>query len=251
MPVFKDKNHLMRLLKSTLGIYSIKLPFDDEEFYSLTVLDMTLGDFSVFQPYHYKVMMDIKDDAVPDREDPVKIDGDSSPINNMLRIPSLFGHRKILGVNRVDPYNSLSNLSMSSSYETMEAFQDIAQAQSLADLASAMIPPKTFEFIGPDKLRIYNNHVYNSKILVEVLYEHHPELFTIPETARGSFFKLALLDAKVFLYNNLKHYSELETALGRVNLKIDDWSGAEGERNDLINQWEDVYHLDLTTAFWV
>jgi hypothetical protein len=250
MPSFKDKNHLMRLLKTVLGIYSVPIPVSDEDFYNLVIQDMTLPDFSVYCPYRQRIMMDIKTDAVPDEEDPLIIDGDSSTVNNLLRIPKVVD-RRIIGVSSVNPYNSLSNLSMSSSFETLESYQDLAQAQELANLASAMIPPKTFEFIAPDKIRLYNNHVYNSKLIVEVAYVHHPELHTIPEGARSSFFKLALLDAKIFLYNTLKHYNGIETAYGHVDLKIDDWSGAEGERADLINQWDDSFHLDQPNMFWI
>ena len=28
-------------------------------------------------------------------------------------------------------------------------------------------------------------------------------------------------------------------------LKIDDWQNAESERKELLNQWDDSYHLDL------
>lgn len=251
MPTFKDKNHLLRLLKTTLGIYSVPLPINDADFYSLVIEDMTLPDFSVYAPFKDKIMLDVKDDAVADFEDPVVIDGDSSPVNNMLRIPKKYGDREILSVLAVSPYNSLSNLSMSSSFETLESYQDLAQAQSLADLASAMIPPKTFEFIPPDKIRLYNNHVYNSKIVLDVAFQHHKELFTIPITARSSFFKLAKLDAKIFLYNTLKHYSSINTAYGTIDLKIDDWSNAESEREELTNQWDETFHLDQPNMFFV
>lgn len=239
------------MLKTTLGIYSIPLPVPDEEFYQLVIEDMTLPDFSIYNPFKDKIMMDIKTDAVADYEDPVMIDGDSSPINNLLRIPKKYSDRTILSVLGVQPYNSLSNLSMSSSFETLESYQDLAVSQGLADLASAMIPPKTFEFIPPDKIRLYNNHVYNSKIMVEVAYQHHKELFTIPVTARSSFFKLAKLDAKIFLYNTLKHYSSITTAYGTIDLKIDDWANAESERDELTNQWDDTFHLDQNSMFWV
>lgn len=251
MPAFRDKNHLLRMLKTTLGIYSVPLPVSDQEFDDLVIQDMSLPEFSIYCPFVDRILLDINTDSVADREDPVQIDGDSSPINNLLRIPNKFGAREILSVERVDPYNSLSNLSMSSSFETMESYQDLAEAQELATLSSYMIPPKSFEFVPPDKLRLYNNHVYNSKLMVTVDYLHHKELFTIPWTARGSFFKLALVDAKIFLYNNLKHYSSINTAYGTIDLKIDDWANAESERNDLISQWDESYHLDRENMVWI
>lgn len=250
MAAFRDKNHLMRIIKTTLGIYSVPIPVSDEDFYNLVIVDNTLPTFSVISPFIEKIMMDVARDAVPDYEDPVLLDGNASPINNLCRIPKI-RQEEIITVMSVTPYNALANLSMSSSFETLESYQDLAQAQELANLASAMIPPKTFEFVPPDKIRLYNNHTYNSKILVEIGYMHSPELFTIPITQRDSFFDLALLDAKLFLYNTLKHYSEIETAYGRVNLKIDDWNGAEGERKELLERWADTYHLDQPNMFWI
>ena len=42
----------------------------------------------------------------------------------------------------------------------------------------------------------------------------------------------------------MKHYTELQSAYGTINLRIDDWSNAESERTELLNTWEDTYHLD-------
>lgn len=250
MATFHDKNHLLRMLKGQLGIYSVPLPFSDDEFYKLVILDITLPEFSNLCPYIEKVIMDIQTDAVPDREDPVHIDGDSTTINTLLRIPPVRPNR-ILGVASVKPHNRLSNLSMSSSFETLESYQDLAQAQEIANLSSLMIPPMTFEYKAPDKVRLYNNHTYTSKLEVEVKYEHHPELFTIPDGQRSSFFKLALLDAKSWLFENLKHYNEFETAYGHISLKIDDWANASDQRADLLEKWEDTYHMDQPNTFWI
>ena len=253
MGVFRDNNHLLQMLKMDLGIYSIPIPIKEEDFYKFVIVDQTLPEFSIYCPFRRKIVMDIEANAVGDKEDPQMLDGDSTPVNNLLRIPDVNGMelQPIIGVSRVDPYNMLSNLSMSSSFETLESFEDLAQAQELANLSSAMIPPKTFEYIEPDKIRLYNNHVYNSKILVEVLYQHHPELFTITQTSRASFYKLALVNAKVFLYNNLKHYTSMETAYGHIDLKIDDWSNAEGDKKELLDGWDDTYHLDQNPFFWI
>ena len=250
MATFRDKNHLLRLLKGDLGIASRPLPFNDEEFYQYIILDRALPEFSSLMPYIEKIIMDIYTDAVADREDPVNIDGDSVTINTLLRIPPVKAQR-ILGVASVRPHNRLSNLSMTSSFEAVESYQDLAQAQSLADLSSLLIPPMTFQYVKPDKLRLYNNHTYTSKIEVEVKYEHHPELHTIPMSQRSSFYKMALLMAKSFMYNNMIHFTGFRTAYGEVDLKIDDWSSAEGDLNELITNWEELYHLDQPNIFWI
>ena len=48
----------------------------------------------------------------------------------------------------------------------------------------------------------------------------------------------------------MKHYNELQTAHGTVNLKIDDWANAESERESLLEKWDDTYHLDGKTQYF-
>ena len=52
----------------------------------------------------------------------------------------------------------------------------------------------------------------------------------------------------MYLYNALKYYSTIQTAYGTLDLKIDNWENAESERNDLLSQWDDNYHLDSCPA---
>ena len=75
-------------------------------------------------------------------------------------------------------------------------------------------------------------------------------LQSIRPTAEESFFKLAVLDVKENLYQLVKHYTTIQTAYGTVELKIDDWADAANERKELINQWDDSYHLDLGQMTW-
>ena len=251
MGTFRDKNHLLRNLKGDLGIFSTPLPFDDNEFYKLIIEDRALPEFSAYMPYMKVVIMDIYTDAVADREDPVNIDGDSVTINTLLRIPPILDQR-ILGVDYVRPHNRLSNLSMSSSFETVQNYQDLAQAQSLADLSSLMIPPMTFEYRPPDKIRLYNNHTYTSKLEVRVKYEHHKELFTIKDSLRPAFYQFALLTAESWFYANMRNYPGFRTAYGEVEIKaMDEWSGARDKKEELCKEWDETYHLDQTNIFYI
>lgn len=74
--------------------------------------------------------------------------------------------------------------------------------------------------------------------------EHDDTLASIKPSTEESFYELALLDTKVNLYSNMKYYTELQSAYGTINLRIDDWANAESERKDLLNTWGDTYHLD-------
>ena len=87
------------------------------------------------------------------------------------------------------------------------------------------------------------------KVDIEIAVEHADNLSTIPNTAWESFYELALLDIKRFLYNAMKHYTELQTAYGTVQLKIDDWQSAESDRKELIERLRDIYHLEAQPLF--
>ena len=56
--------------------------------------------------------------------------------------------------------------------------------------------------------------------------------------------KLATLDVQRTLYNNLKNMNNVGSAFKEIQLKIDDWSGAESARNELVDQWKGNFHLD-------
>ena len=41
------------------------------------------------------------------------------------------------------------------------------------------------------------------------------------------------------------------TAIGTINLKIDDWANAESERKELIDNWDNTYHLDFKPVYYI
>ena len=67
---------------------------------------------------------------------------------------------------------------------------------------------------------------------------------TIEESLVESFMKLATLDVERTLYNNLKNMNNVGSAFKEIQLKIDDWSGAQQQRDELVQQWTETFHLD-------
>ena len=90
----------------------------------------------------------------------------------------------------------------------------------------------------------------SSKVVIELGFEHDKSLASIPETASESFMELALLDLKDNLYPTIKQYTDIQTAIGNINFKMDNWENAESDRKELLNRWDDVYHLDMKSLYY-
>ena len=67
---------------------------------------------------------------------------------------------------------------------------------------------------------------------------------TIPESQVESFMRLAKLDVQTSLYNTIKNMTNVGSAYKDIQLKIDEWSGAEKERDQLVDTWTEKFHLD-------
>jgi hypothetical protein len=74
--------------------------------------------------------------------------------------------------------------------------------------------------------------------------DHDPHGESIPVSCRESFIDLATLDVEMTLYNLLKNMNNVGSAFKEIQLKIDEWSGAESARNSLLEKWTDSFHLD-------
>jgi hypothetical protein len=126
--------------------------------------------------------------------------------------------------------------------------QDLLTTNIGANMSNMMFPKPTWEFFYPRKVRVYN--LYGGSIFIKYAKLHDLSLSSIPFSQEETFTQLAILDVKKVLYNVVKHYNELETAHGRITLKIDDWAEAANERRDIINQWDDNYHLERKTIYY-
>lgn len=253
MAVFKDKIHLMKQLKLRLGIYGLKLPMSDSEIYEEVILGSTLGEFSMYNADVKTVMLDTEEDFDKEYKDPMRQNNTFYGVNRrsmVLRLPKLHD-RDIMTIASCNPYIDYGGITSNAYMETMESFQSLALTQEAANLSTTMAPPFTFEFIPPDKIRIFNFYSYGTKLACEIHYVHHKELYTIPMSARESFFKLALFDMKIFIYNNLRQYMNIETAHGKVDLKIDEWSSAESDKASMLEKWDDTYHFDKPAIFFI
>jgi hypothetical protein len=235
-------SELFTSLKMDLGIYGISLPFEDENKVLHQTLKLkTIKTFSQFYPQILRLDMDL-DDLVCLK---------SHYNESIYQLPDVFGDRQVMYVRKIEQKNKL----LGNGYvnpvldDSLDMYNSLMLGQAAANLTSAATPPFTFKFLAPNLLYLYNMSTMAGQLTIEFGLEHFDNLMSVPATSWESFYELALLDIKHFLYGVLKHYDEIETAHGRINLKIDDWANAQSERKDLIEKWRDVYHLDTEQFF--
>lgn len=239
-------SNVVTRLKLKLGLLNIATPFDNIDDVICTIInEVTLPVFSLYCPYKQTITMSTNDlEKLEKRE-----------LYTKYLIPeSLFSARKIIYVFDVRYDDScMSGLGYYGGGMPLMTGNIINQAMlanASSKLLSQMIPKMTFKYEAPRTLFIYNLYS-SSKITVDFGFEQDKSLASIPETARESFMDLAILDLKENLYPTLKMYSEINTAIGNINLKIDDWANAESDRKELINKWDDTYHMDMKSEYYI
>lgn len=231
-----NSSKVISSIKMDLGLYGLSLPFGNIDDIIMDVIrEKTLPVFNEFYPNVVTVPLNLQ------HEECIKRSYDES----IFIIPDIFGEREIINVRDV-------RYTLGGSYLSSAGFSDVQNimlGQVSANILSGIEPPKTFNFTHPNRLHLYNIDSTYGTIEVELGIEHAENLSTIPKSAYTFFLKVATLDVKIFLYNQLKHYNEIQTAHGTINLRIDDWADAKSERQDVMNQWEERFHFDTPQIF--
>lgn len=99
------------------------------------------------------------------------------------------------------------------------------------------------KWLGSNKIQLFD-FPKDSYIHFIVKCDHDQNGETIPESCVESFISLAKLDVQRTLYNNIKNMNNVGSAYKEIQVKIDDWSGAEKERDDLVEKWKETFHYD-------
>ena len=232
-------SQLITRIKISCGIYSIALPFENpDEVIKDVIENITLRTFSTYSPYYEKFRFDTHDLE--------RVEKHANYETYLL--PDIFSQREILFVRDVTYDESdISGLGYWGGGVPLlhgNMLNQMMLSNAGLTLTNKMIPTITFEYEHPRKLTLYNV-LSSCKLCVEIAFVHDKNLVSISPTMEESFYNLALLDVKDMLYQTLKHYNEIQTAYGNISLKIDDWAQAADARKQLIDDWENVYHMDV------
>ena len=241
---FRDKAHLIKVIKQNSGIYGIHLPFDDEFIWRDIILDITADTFATYYPNVYILPADLNQLRVKNA-----LDSTTAAVSDVYELPNLYplnNGTNIISIAKIVPFNAMGFESATYAYETIDAFQALALAQGIANLASVIEPPMTFTYLGGRRFRVQNATYYRNKVIIYIEMTYNEELFDLPRSKRVAFSALAELDFRRTIYANLKMWNELRTAVGEHNLRIEDWQNAEDQRNEVLDYWVESFHQERT-----
>lgn len=231
-------------IKHRLGLAAIATPYENINQEIIDIIqNITVPTFSLYQPKREPLTLRTTDLELIEK----------GAFWEMYNLPE-FKARKLLYVYEVtydsEAMDGLGYYGGGMPFLQGNLINQVMLANAGASVMSYMVPKLTFEFIKPRQIKIYN--VYSSSRLTFKLgFEHDKSLASIPDSCLNSFFELALLDVMENLYPVMRQYAEINTAVGNVNLKIDDWADATSKRDDLLSRWDDSYHLDIPTPIYI
>lgn len=235
-------------IKSELGLYDITLPFKDENNQPIPVENVihhvletiTIPLYSQFEPWKKIGDCDLKSLKVVDSQ------------KGIYMLPAFLCLTPIISVIdvRLPMHNSRGTYGdISPAYGINRSAQGVVTSQAYMMLAGQMRAEPSFDYIGNNKIRLYG---WPKTILTfEVACQHELNCETIEEGCYDSFLELATLDVKIFIWNNMKRYRNLPSSHGNLNLELDEWQNAEGDKKQLLERWRDVYHLDMGWEKWM
>lgn len=230
---------LVTRIKISCGLYSLSLPFKDpDEVITETIKNITLRTFSTYCPCIENVRYDLWDLKRLEKQANYEV----------YLLPDIFVERELMYVRDVhydeSTMRGIGYWGGDIPILNGGVFGEAILSNASMRAANMIMPKLTFHYEHPRKVVLFN--VLSSQRLVfELALMHDKSLATITPTMEESFFNLAVLDVKSMLYETLKQYNEIQTAFGNVNLKIDEWGQAAEARKALLDEWENVYHMDI------
>lgn len=97
-----------------------------------------------------------------------------------------------------------------------------------------------FYFYQPNILMITN---YMGPLNASFCVKNDENLITLDDMSYDAVRRLFILDLKKSIYNEFGNFTEVDTPYGTLDLKIQDWSSAEQERNELYDTYKSTAHF--------
>ena len=204
-----------------------------------------LKEFSVRYPYIKHFEMTDKNLLHKNRDD--SFYSNTKGIDYLVPTEEYEGHQLLgishINVNAVSGFND-SYIPYTYSFAPDQMMTMMSDIQMTADLGRMMAKSMTWEFIKPNKIRLYNGWLSGTYDVLLML-THDASLSTIPDTAMTHFRKLATYDLEWFLYNRFKRLQNLDVGIGNFELKIDDWADAQDKFRQYLDDIDEDGNLDI------
>lgn len=235
-------------IKLTQGLNTIALPFDDPvDTVIKKILETTVREYSEFKPYTQECWELRKNLRAPS-ETAAKIGIYMLP-PACTTTPVKTARAEIASSQFQSDEVTTNTFTVGTPFVGFGSYypQDILNAQmtgaainKYAGLSSQLPNSK---YLGFNKIQLFNfPDVCFIKFTVERV--HDLSLETIPDTCYETFVELATLDVQRTLYNQIKNMQNVGSAYKEIQLKIEDWSGAEQAQKTLMKEWRESFHLD-------
>lgn len=230
-------NKLIRRLKDDLGLSKfITLPFTDKELYDNVVVH-SLEEWS-----HYFKQAVTFENVVLDKSLQLENDVYAIPkyIVDCIRKSGLTieNIRQVLtssnqAVSGVGTFigSHMADLNMSDSFTAIYANLRQGNAESVNNMNVACYYEK------PNRLRfIFPRPIYTAITAnISFYVSQGDNLSGISETREHDFYELCMYNLQNYLYQNVGKFIEvIQSGLGNLNLKIDDWGSAMDKKKELL-----------------
>lgn len=230
---------LVTRIKIKCGIYTIALPFENPDQAIVDVIqNITLHTFSLYHPYFETYHFALRELQ--------RVDKCANYETYLL--PDIFQERNLLYIRDVRYEESdISGVGYWGGgipllHGNMLNQGILSNAGML--LTNRMVPKMTFKFDPPRKVTLYNI-LASSKVVFECALSHDKNLASIPPIMEEDFYDLSVLDVQDMLYQSMKHYDNLQTVYGNIQIRMDEWQQAASDRKTLLEKWENLYHIDI------
>lgn len=241
-------SELINDIKVTLGLNTIALPFKQPtENVIKEIIQMSIRTFSEFKPCE-KEGYELRKNLRSPNEQSKKV--------GIYFLPESLTTTKVRDACAYLASSQYQNGEVSTnaftvgspfvgfgSYNPQDIINATMTGAAINKYAAITSRQPTSEWLGYNKIRLYD-FPDNACIRFVVKCNHDENGESITDSCIESFKTLAMLDVKTSLYNTIKNMNNIGSAFKEIQIKIDDWSGAESERNTLVKEWTESFHLD-------
>lgn len=235
-------------IKLSQGLQTIALPYKEPiEVVLQEILQSSIRTYSHFKPYKkdaYDVCAHLKSPSEIEKKMGIYFIPAS-----LTSTPVHEAYAELAGNISADGDANINAFTVGSPFVGYGAYgpQDIVNATMTGAAVNKYIGISTAPFmsqwIGENKIKLINVPEQGLIHFVAKV-DHDLNGETIPESCVESFKKLAVLDVQMHLYNVLINMQDVGAAHKSIQMKIERWSNAESDREKLLEQWTDTFHLD-------